>query len=81
MAVHPFGFHWRENLMNLMSFHFVKSTLQPDEPFFLGGGVWSQVCGDAKMTTALLDRVAHHYEIIKKTGNESWRLRQRTFSQ
>jgi hypothetical protein len=36
MAVHPFGFHWRENLMNPMSFHFVKSTLQPDEPFSLG---------------------------------------------
>jgi len=34
MAVHPFGFHWRENSMNPMSFHFVKSTLQPDEPFF-----------------------------------------------
>jgi hypothetical protein len=32
MAVHPFGFHWRENSMNPMSFHFVKSTLQPDEP-------------------------------------------------
>jgi hypothetical protein len=33
MAVHPFDFHWRENLMNPMSFHFVKSRLKPDEPF------------------------------------------------
>jgi DNA replication protein DnaC len=70
----PFDRHGGELLFNLLAARYERrSTILTTNLSF---SEWVQVFGDEKLTTALLDRLGHHAEILTTRG-ESYRTRKR----